>query len=165
MSENKFENRPDEARPAMDLTQEDWAAVARSLVWLLWRIENGADSPSVDMLQPVSKAFSASLTAPTDKYAAESDTEPARLLQCISCKDTAFTPSNHENTVENKTVIPIQEKLLLTIKEASAYSNIGINRIEAMLKEAGCPFVLYVGSRKLVKRQEFKDYIAKRHAV
>ena len=48
--------------------------------------------------------------------------------------------------------IPIDKKLLLTIKEAAAYSNIGINRIDAMLREDGCPFVLYVGSKKLVKR-------------
>ena len=41
--------------------------------------------------------------------------------------------------------IPIDKKLLLTIKEAAAYSNIGINRIDAMLREEGCPFVLYVG--------------------
>ena len=55
--------------------------------------------------------------------------------------------------------IPIDKKLLLTIKEAAAYSNIGINRIDAMLREEGCPFVLYVGSRKLVKRKEFEEYI------
>lgn len=35
--------------------------------------------------------------------------------------------------------IPIDKKLLLTIKEAAAYSNIGINRIDAMLREDGCP--------------------------
>ena len=61
--------------------------------------------------------------------------------------------------------VPIQEKLLLTIKEAALYSNIGINRIDAMLREEGCPFVLFVGSRKLVKRREFENYISKRFAV
>ena len=42
--------------------------------------------------------------------------------------------------------VPIPEKLLLTIKEAAIYSNIGINRIDSMLREDGCPFVLFVGS-------------------
>ena len=56
--------------------------------------------------------------------------------------------------------VPIQEKLLLTIKEAALYSNIGINRIDAMLREEGCPFVLFIGSRKLVKRREFENYIS-----
>lgn len=61
--------------------------------------------------------------------------------------------------------VHIQEKLLLTIKEAALYSNIGINRIDAMLREEGCPFVLFVGSRKLVKRREFENYISERFVV
>lgn len=61
--------------------------------------------------------------------------------------------------------VPIQEKLLLTIKEAALYSNIGINRIDAMLREEGCSFVLFVGSRKLVKRREFENYISERFVV
>lgn len=61
--------------------------------------------------------------------------------------------------------ISIDKKLLLTIKEAAAYSNIGINRIDAMLREEGCPFVLYVGSRKLVKRKEFEEYISSRFVI
>lgn len=55
--------------------------------------------------------------------------------------------------------VPISEKLTLTIKEAAEYSNIGINRIDAMLRVPNCPFVLYVGSKKLVKRKEFEEYI------
>lgn len=56
--------------------------------------------------------------------------------------------------------VPIHLKLTLSIKEASKYSNIGINKIDAMLKQPNCPFVLYVGSKKLVKRKEFEAYIS-----
>lgn len=56
--------------------------------------------------------------------------------------------------------VPIDLKLTLSIKEASEYSNIGINKIDAMLKQPNCPFVLYVGSKKLVKRKEFEAYIS-----
>ena len=52
--------------------------------------------------------------------------------------------------------VPIHLKLTLSIKEASEYSNIGINKIDAMLKQPHCPFVLYVGSKKWVKRKEFE---------
>lgn len=55
--------------------------------------------------------------------------------------------------------VPIYQKVTLTIKEAAEYSNIGINRIESMLKKPNCPFVLFVGTRKLVKRREFEEYI------
>ena len=67
--------------------------------------------------------------------------------------------------MEDNMIVPINEKLLLTIKEAALYSNIGINRIDAMLREEGCPFVLFVGSRKLVKRREFENYISERFVV
>lgn len=56
--------------------------------------------------------------------------------------------------------VPIHLKLTLSIKEASEYSKIGINKIDAMLKQPNCPFVLYVGSKKLVKRKEFEAYIS-----
>lgn len=36
--------------------------------------------------------------------------------------------------------VPIHLKLTLSIKEASEYSNIGINKIDAMLKQPNCPF-------------------------
>ena len=63
---------------------------------------------------------------------------------------------------EAKTLeIPFWLKLNLTIQEAAAYSNIGINRIENLLKQPKCDFVLYVGNKKLVKRKEFEQYISK----
>ena len=43
--------------------------------------------------------------------------------------------------------VPIHLKMTLTIKEAAACSNIGINKIESMLRSPNCPFVLYVGSK------------------
>ena len=47
----------------------------------------------------------------------------------------------------------------LPSKEASEYSNIGINKIDAMLKQPNGPFVLYAGSKKWVKRKEFEACI------
>ena len=55
--------------------------------------------------------------------------------------------------------VPIHLKMNLTIKEAAEYSNIGINKIDAMLKSPNCPFVLYIGTKKLVKRKAFEDCI------
>ena len=57
--------------------------------------------------------------------------------------------------------VPIQDKVVaLTIKEAAEYSNIGINKLESLLRSPRCPFVLYVGKKKLVKRKEFEKYIS-----
>ena len=56
--------------------------------------------------------------------------------------------------------VPIHLKMNLTSKEAAEYSNIGINKINSMLRTPNCPFVLYVGTKKLVKRKEFEEYIS-----
>ena len=68
---------------------------------------------------------------------------------------------------ERKTIdtVPIHLKVTLTIREAAEYSNIGINKIDSMLKQPNCPFVLYVGTRKLVKRKEFEEYISGRLVI
>lgn len=55
--------------------------------------------------------------------------------------------------------VPIHLKTTLTIREAAKYSNIGINKIDSMLKQPNCPFVLFVGKKKLVKRREFEEFI------
>lgn len=60
---------------------------------------------------------------------------------------------------KNFEMVPIHLKTTLTIREAAEYSNIGINKIDQLLKTPNCSFVLYVGTKKLVKRQEFEQFI------
>lgn len=61
--------------------------------------------------------------------------------------------------------VPIHLKMALTIREAAEYSNIGINKIDSMLRTPNCPFVLFVGAKKLVKRKEFEDFISKKLVI
>lgn len=61
--------------------------------------------------------------------------------------------------------VPIWQKMTLSIREAAAYSNIGINKIDTMLRTPNCPFVLFVGTKKLVKRQAFEEYISKKLVI
>lgn len=61
--------------------------------------------------------------------------------------------------------VPIHLKMTLTTREAAEYSNIGINKIDSMLRSPNCPFVLYVGTKKLVKRREFEQFISDRVAI
>lgn len=66
---------------------------------------------------------------------------------------------------KDKAELPVEKKLLLTKFEAAAYSNIGINKIDSMLRSPTCPFVLYVGTKKLVKRREFEEYISQKSVI
>jgi len=61
--------------------------------------------------------------------------------------------------------VPIHLKMTLTTKEAAEYSNIGINRIDSMLRMPNCPFVLFVGTKKVIKRKEFEEYIGQRLVI
>lgn len=62
--------------------------------------------------------------------------------------------------MQNKNLeIPIYHKLTLTKEEAAAYSHVGINKLEELLKIPNCPFVLYVGKKKLIKRREFEAFL------
>ena len=73
-----------------------------------------------------------------------------------------------QNTVEHDRKVkevPIHQKVALTIHEAAAYSNIGINKISDLLKQPNCPFVLYVGSKKLVKRSEFERFLSSKLVI
>ena len=66
---------------------------------------------------------------------------------------------------QNNVSIPLNLKLTMTVKEAAEYSNIGINRIDRMLRNPNCPFVLYVGTKKLVKRKEFEQIISNKLTI
>ena len=66
---------------------------------------------------------------------------------------------------QNNVSIPLNLKLTMTVKEAAEYSNIGINRIDRMLRNPNCPFVLYVGTKKLVKCKEFEQFISNKLTI
>lgn len=55
--------------------------------------------------------------------------------------------------------VPIWEKSNLTLEEAAAYSGIGVNKIRELSNDENCPFVLWVGSKRLIKRKLFDKYI------
>ena len=69
------------------------------------------------------------------------------------------------NQNQQVTSLPIDRKMLLSIREAAEYTNIGINKIDELLKQPNCPFVLYVGTKKLVKRRAFEEFIEGRVAI
>ena len=57
--------------------------------------------------------------------------------------------------------LPIQEKYMITLKEAGYYFNIGIKKMRRMaeLNEGG--FALFNGNRWLICRPKFEEYLLK----
>lgn len=61
--------------------------------------------------------------------------------------------------------IPIWEKSNLTLEEAAAYSGIGINKLRKMCEDVNCKFVLYNGSKKLIKRKKLDEYTERAYSL
>lgn len=61
--------------------------------------------------------------------------------------------------------VPIWEKSNLTIKEAAAYSGIGENRIKDLSDSEKCPFVLWVGNKRLIKRKRFDAFLENQYSI
>ena len=64
-----------------------------------------------------------------------------------------------------KKEVPIWEKTCLSIEEAAALVNIGENKLYELTNDENCPFVLWVGKRRLLKRKVFEEYIAKVYSL
>ena len=57
--------------------------------------------------------------------------------------------------------VPIEKKYALTIKEASEYFNIGINKLYEIADDPLNDCILRVGNHKLIKREKFAERLDK----
>lgn len=64
-----------------------------------------------------------------------------------------------------KKSVPIWLKSNLTLEEAAAYSGIGINKLRQMSDDKNCTFVLWNGSKRLIKRLKLDEYLAKAYSI
>ena len=68
--------------------------------------------------------------------------------------------------IDNKKIqIPIWEKTHLTLNEASAYTGIGINKLRELTNDSRCPFVLFVGTKRMIKRKQLDQYLEKCYSI
>lgn len=61
--------------------------------------------------------------------------------------------------------VPLWHKPNLSIEEASIYSNIGTGKLYEMTEKQDCLFVLWIGSRRMIKRKIFEEYIANQYSI
>lgn len=62
----------------------------------------------------------------------------------------------------NTTQIPIWERFLLTVKEASMYFNIGENKMHRIVNDyvdSDYKFVIQNGNRSMVNRKKFEEFL------
>lgn len=61
--------------------------------------------------------------------------------------------------------IPLWCKPNLSIEEAAAYSGIGMGKLYEMTESQDCPFVLWIGSRRMIKRKVFDEFIERQYSI
>ena len=64
-----------------------------------------------------------------------------------------------------KREVPIWCKSNLTLEEAAAYSGIGVNKLRQLTDEKNCDFVLWNGSKRLIKRVKLDDYLNRAYSI
>lgn len=66
---------------------------------------------------------------------------------------------------KNKLDLPISEKLIWSVSEASTVTGISEAKIRELAKQDDCPFVLKVGRLIKIKRKEFEEYISNTRGI
>ena len=61
--------------------------------------------------------------------------------------------------------VPIWEKSNLTLEEAAVYSGIGINKLRKRTDREDCTFVLWIGTKRLIKRRKLDEYVEKAYSI
>ena len=64
-----------------------------------------------------------------------------------------------------KKEIPFWEKSNLTVEEAAAYFNIGVNKLRKLTSDERCQYVLWIGRKCLIKKACFEEYLRKRYSI
>ena len=64
-----------------------------------------------------------------------------------------------------KKEVPVSDKALLTLEEASSYFNIGINKLRELTNSEDCKFVIWCGNKRLIKKNMFCEYLDKQYSI
>lgn len=69
------------------------------------------------------------------------------------------------NNDQENNGIPLDEKYLLTLKEAAVYTNICESKLREMAKDKTCAFVLKNGAKFLIKRKKLEEFLEEKYAI
>lgn len=61
--------------------------------------------------------------------------------------------------------VPIEEKPFLTLEEGAAYFGIGINKLRSITAQKASPYVIWNGSKRLIKKAALEEYLNKAYSI
>lgn len=60
---------------------------------------------------------------------------------------------------------PIHQRYSLTVTEAAEYFGIGEKKLREISSGDSCPFVLWVGNKRLIKRRALEKYLDSAYSI
>jgi len=92
-----------------------------------------------------------------------------KVVESVKKHDTNRSNSNYgctaANQQTNNMIIPIWEKMNLTIEEAAQYSNISSKTLRRFINECTPDFILKIGTKTLIKRKVFEKFLERTDAI
>ena len=61
---------------------------------------------------------------------------------------------------EKENLVPVWERITISLEEAAAYSGIGVRKLRDMTDKPECNYVIWVGNRRMIKRKKFDETVA-----
>lgn len=61
--------------------------------------------------------------------------------------------------------VSIEQRVMLTLEEAASYTGIGINKLREISNREDCNFVLWNGTRRLLKREKLVAYLNNAYSI
>ena len=74
-------------------------------------------------------------------------------------EETDMTKQEKDNRV------PRWERMNLTLEEAAAYTGIGTDKLRELSNRESCDFVLWVGTKRLLKRKQLEEFLIKSFSI
>ncbi len=66
---------------------------------------------------------------------------------------------------EKLEMVPVWERAMLTLEEAAAYTGIGVRKLRHMTDSPTCDYVIWVGTRRMLKRRKLEEYLEQTFSV
>lgn len=77
----------------------------------------------------------------------------------IQVKPGSDRKENARMTGKKRLQVPVWEKGLLTLEEASEYTGIGMQKLREISNDDNCSFVLWNGTKRMFKRKKLEAYL------
>ena len=95
--------------------------------------------------------------------------EPIELVKSVGPEEISLaqlirllSSGSEKNLEEN---LPLWEKPFLTLSEAAAYTNVGMHKLCELADDEDCDFIMWVGRKRLFKRERLEQYLMKAYSI